>query len=343
MTSMDEPTFLRACRKQDAAHTPIWMMRQAGRTIPAYRELRDRYGFLDVVKHADLMADVTLMPMREMPLDAAVMFADIMLPLSALGVKFEIVDGVGPIIREPIRTVGQIQAFLDTPVRGAIPQVFDAIRIVRRELTGRDAALIGFSGAPFTLASYLVEGRPSRDYTETKRLMFSEPATWHLMMSRLTSLVVEYLREQVEAGIQAWQLFDSWIGALAPQDVQTYVLPYSAQIFAAVAEVPRIHFGTNTASMLELMAEAGPDVVSVDWRVPLDKAWARIGDCGIQGNLEPAVLLGPPDLIQQRAGDVLRQAAARPGHVFNLGHGVLPESPLDNLKLLVDFVQGWTR
>ncbi|HVL89493.1 MAG TPA: uroporphyrinogen decarboxylase [Actinomycetota bacterium] len=337
--SSSQSPFLRACRGEPVPYTPIWLMRQAGRTIPAYRALRETYGFLEVIGDPALMAEVTMLPMREMDLDAAVMFADIMLPLASLGVRFEIVESIGPVVDEPIRRRGQVDAMARIPIEESVPTVFEAIRILRRELEGR-APLIGFSGAPFTLASYLIEGRPSREYAKTKAIMFGAPEVWAALMERLTTLVIAYLRAQITAGVQAVQLFDSWIGALSAHDTRTYVLPYSKRIFAALdgSGVPRIHFGTGTAHMLDVMAEAGPDVVGVDWRIPLDDAWRAIGDLGIQGNLDPAVLLGPPELIETRARDVLRRADGRPGHVFNLGHGVLPDSPLDNIKRLVDFV-----
>lgn len=314
-------------------------MRQAGRTIPAYRALRERYGFLDVVRDPALMAEVTMLPMQEMPLDAAVMFADIMLPLMALGVGFEIVESIGPVVDDPIRRRSQVDTMAHIPVEDAVPTVFSAIGILRRELSGR-APLIGFSGAPFTLASYLIEGRPSRDYAKTKAMMFGDPLTWHALMDRLTTLVIAYLRAQIAAGVQAVQLFDSWLGALSREDARAFVLPYSSRIFAALAgtDVPRIHFATGTSHMLDVMAEAGPDVVSVDWRTPLDDAWRAIGARGIQGNLDPAVLLGPVDLVEARTREVLERAGGRPGHVFNLGHGVLPDTPLDTIKRLVDFV-----
>lgn len=334
-----EPRFLRACRGQPTDATPIWMMRQAGRTIPAYRELRERYGFLDVVGDPALIAEVTLLPMREAGFDAAVMFADIMLPLAALGIEFEIAESIGPIVHDPIRDRARIDRLERIPIEEVVPAVLAAIPLIRGELAER-APLIGFSGAPFTLASYLIEGRPTRDFTKTKRLMFAEPDAWHALMDRLTDLVVEYLAAQARAGVQAIQLFDSWIGALGPHDLRTFVLPYTAAIFERCRSLglPQIAFGTNTATLLELIAETGPDVVSVDHRIPLDQAWARIGSCGIQGNLEPAVLLGPAELIVDRVRDVLRRAGGRPGHIFNLGHGVLPETPLDAIRLVVDTV-----
>lgn len=338
-----EADFVRACYGKAVDVTPIWMMRQAGRSLPEYRELKSRYGFLDLIKEPELIAQVTLLPFKHMSLDAAIMFADIMLPLRALGVEFEIVEAVGPVIAEPIRNQSQVEAMTNLPVAEAVPTVFEAIKLVRKELS--DAIpLIGFSGAPFTLASYLIEGGPSKEFAATKALMFSEPGTWHGLMERLTDLTVSYLSEQIATGVQVVQLFDSWVGSLSPQDYQEFVLPYSKRVFDEVARegVPRIHFGTGTSSLLELMAEADSEVVGIDWRVPLDVAWERVGHKrAVQGNLEPAVLLGSAELVRQRAIDVLRRAGGRPGHIFNLGHGVLPDSPLDNLKLLVDVVHSF--
>jgi uroporphyrinogen decarboxylase len=338
--------FLAACARQPVDTTPVWMMRQAGRSLPAYRRLRERYGLVEITRQPELCAEVTLMPTLALDVDAAIMFADIMLPLAGLGVRFELVEDVGPVVADPIRSAGQVDAMTALGARESVPTVLEAIRIIRRELGGR-IPLIGFSGAPFTLASYLVEGRPSRDFSRTKAMMFTEPSTWHRLMERLTAMVIDYLREQVAAGIQALQLFDSWVGALAPVDYRSFVAPHVSAIFQATAVfgVPRIHFGTNTATLLELMAAPGgrgvpgPDVVGVDWRIPLDEAWTRIGPAkAIQGNLEPAAVLGPPELLVERVDAVLAAAGGRPGHIFNLGHGVLPESPVDRLKLLVDTV-----
>ncbi len=331
--------FLWACRRKPVDVTPIWMMRQAGRSLPAYRELRKRYGLVDITRQPELCAEVTLMPLRLLEVDAAILFADIMLPLAGLGVAFELVEDVGPVVAEPVRGPEQVHKMTSVPPGESVPALLEAIRILRRELDGV-APLIGFSGAPFTLASYLVEGRPTRDFAKTKALMFGDPITWHALMDRLTDLVIDYLREQVAAGAQAIQLFDSWIGALSPADMRRYVAPHTRRIFEATVAlgVPRIHFGTNTATLLELMAAPGPEVVGVDWRIPLDAAWRRIGRRAIQGNLDPAVLLGPPELVREATLNVLERAGGRPGHIFNLGHGVLPATPLGNLQLLVDTV-----
>ena len=340
--------FLDACARRPVDTTPVWMMRQAGRSLPAYRELRERYGLVEITRQPDLCAEVSLLPIRVLEVDAAIMFADIMLPLAGLGVRFELVEDVGPVVADPITAAAQVDAMTAIPARESLPAIMETIRILRRELAGV-VPLIGFSGAPFTLASYLIEGRPSRDFSRTKAMMFANPGTWHKLMERLTAMIIDYLSEQVASGIQALQLFDSWVGALSPVDYRSYVAPYVARIFDATAGlgVPRIHFGTNTATLLEAMttpdaAKAGPDVVGVDWRIPLDQAWGRIGyGKAIQGNLEPAALLAPPEVLVDRAVAVLQAAGGRPGHIFNLGHGVLPDSPLDNLKLLVDTVHAY--
>jgi uroporphyrinogen decarboxylase len=341
--------FLAACARRPVDATPVWMMRQAGRSLPAYRELRQRYGLVEITREPELCAEVTLMPIRVLDVDAAIMFADIMLPLAGLGVRFELVEDLGPVVADPVRSPAQVAAMATPSARESVPTVLEAIRIIRRELEGV-VPLIGFSGAPFTLASYLIEGRPSRDFSRTKALMFTDPGTWHDLMERLTAMVIDYLSEQVAAGVQALQVFDSWVGALAPRDYAEYVAPHTAAIFDATADlgVPRIHFGTNTATLLEAVATPGadstrPDVVGVDWRIPLDVAWERIGhDRAVQGNLEPATLLGPPAGVVERTEEVLRAAGGRLGHIFNLGHGVLPDSPLDNLKLMVDTVHAFS-
>ncbi len=332
--------MLAACRLQPVDCTPVWFMRQAGRCLAEYRKLRERYDILEIAKTPELCARVTHMPVDVFGVDAAVLYADIMLPLDGMGVPFRIEPELGPIIEHPLRTAADIARLRVIEAEEATPYVFEAIRILRRELAGR-AALVGFSGAPFTLACYLIEGRPSRDYARAKALMFGQPEVWQRLMETLTEVVVRYLKAQVEAGAQVVQLFDSWVGALAPRDYERYVLPHTARIFSEMgsAGLPTIHFATGAASLLERMAEAGSDIISVDWRVPLDEAWRRIGyEKGIQGNLEPAVLLAPFDVVEEAAGDVLQRAGGRPGHIFNLGHGVFPDTPPAALTRLVDFV-----
>jgi uroporphyrinogen decarboxylase len=333
--------FLQAARRQPVDVTPVWLMRQAGRSLPEYRKLRERWSLVDIVAQPELCAEVTLQPVRRLGVDAAVMFADIMLPLRGMGVEFELVENVGPVIARPIASAADIDRLVVPQGEDAAPQVITAIRQVVAE---SPVPVIGFSGAPFTLASYLIEGKPSRDFARVKAFMYSEPAAFGKLLAKLSATMAGYLRAQVAAGVSAVQLFDSWVGALAIEDYETRVLPHTRAIFTALksAEVPLIHFGTDTAGLLESIASAGPDIVSVDWRVPLDTAWDRIGPArGIQGNLDPAVLLEPPDLVRERARDVLRRAGGRPGHIFNLGHGVLPSTPLENLQLLIETVHEW--
>jgi uroporphyrinogen decarboxylase len=329
--------FLRACRREPVDATPIWFMRQAGRSFSAYRALRERYGILELAKTPELCADVTLMPVRQLGVDAAVLFADIMLPLEPMGVGLRIEPEIGPIIDQPIRSAADVAALRPFDP-GDVSFTLDAIRLVRRELDGT-AGVIGFSGAPFTLACYLIEGRPSRDFAIAKAFMFREPAAWHDLMERLASMVVVYLRAQVDAGADVVQLFDSWIGGLGPADYREYVLPHVRRIFAALEDVPTIHFGTGTASLLELLAEAGGAVIGLDHRVSLADGWRRVGHHrGVQGNLDSARLLAGWEATRDGARTVLDEAAGRQGHIFNLGHGVLPQTDTDLLRRLVDFV-----
>ena len=333
--------FVRACRREPVDATPIWFMRQAGRSFAAYRALRQRYGILELAKTPDLCAEVTLMPVRELGVDAAVLFADIMLPLEPMGVGLRIEPDVGPIIDRPIRSAADVAA-LRSFDPGEVSFTLDAIRLVRRELDGT-AGVIGFSGAPFTLACYLIEGRPSRDFATAKAFMYREPAAWHDLMGRLATMVAAYLRAQVDAGADVVQLFDSWVGGLGPADYREFVQPYVRRIFAALDGVPAIHFGTGTAALLELLADAGGDVIGLDHRVPLADSWRRIGpDRGVQGNLDSARLLAGWEATRVGAQRVLDEAAGRPGHVFNLGHGVLPETDTNLLRRLVDFVHEQT-
>jgi uroporphyrinogen decarboxylase len=329
--------FLRACRREPVDATPVWFMRQAGRSFPAYRALRERYGILELAKTPELCAEVTLMPVSELGVDAAVMFADIMLPLEPMGVGLRIEPEVGPIIDRPLRSAADVDG-----LRSFHPEsvgfTLEAIRLVGRELDGK-AAVIGFSGAPFTLACYVIEGRPSRDFAKAKAFMYREPAAWERLMCRLSEMVVGYLRAQVEAGAHVVQLFDSWVGGLGPVDYARYVQPHMRRIFASLRDIPTIHFGTGTSALLELMSDAGGDVIGVDHRVSLADAWRRIGwTKGVQGNLDPARLLAGWEATEEGAQAVLGEAARRPGHVFNLGHGVLPETSPQLLRRLVDFV-----
>jgi uroporphyrinogen decarboxylase len=314
-------------------------MRQAGRSLPEYRALRERWSLEEIVAQPELCAEVTLQPVRRLGVDAAVMFADIMLPLRGMGIDFELVESVGPVVANPIRTAEAVDALRTPPASESVPQVLDAVRIVASE---SPVPVIGFAGGPFTLASYAIEGRPTRDFTLTKQFMYREPVAFGVLLGKLAAVMAEYLAAQVGAGAQALQVFDSWVGALSPADYELRVLPHTQRIFDATRAlgVPKIHFGTSTAGLLELIASSGADVISLDWRVDLDAGWRRIGhDRGVQGNLDPAVLLGPLELVVDGARQVLRQAAGRPGHVFNLGHGVLPGSSLENLQALVETVR----
>ena len=337
--------FLDACHLRQPDATPVWFMRQAGRCLAVYRELRKRYDILTMAKTPELCAQVTLMPVKELGVDAAVLFADIMLPLEGMGVSLEIQPDIGPIIHNPIRTMQDVHALRIIDAEESTPFVMQAIRLVRRELEGKQA-VIGFSGAPFTLACYLIEGRPSRDYALAKSLMYGQPVIWHALMNKLTEVVSGYMLAQISVGVDAVQLFDSWVGSLSPSVYRQFVQPYSQRIFEAIKQTgtPAIHFGTGTASLLDLMTEAGGDVISIDWRMDLDTAWERIGyDRGIQGNLDPTLLLTPWNVIEKGMQDVLQRAANRPGHIFNLGHGVLADTPPDMLRRLVDAVHESTQ
>ena len=333
--------FLRACRLETVDATPVWFMRQAGRSFAAYRKLRERHGILELAKTPELCAEITLMPVRELGVDAAVLFADIMLPLEPMGVGLRIEPEVGPIIDRPIRSAADVEALL--PFEPAeVSFTTDAIRIVRSELAWK-AGVIGFSGAPFTLACYLIEGRPSRDFAIAKAFMYREPAAWHDLMARLSTMVIAYLRAQRDAGADVVQLFDSWVGGLGPADYATFVQPHVKRIFDALEGIPTIHFGTGTAALLELIAAAGGDVIGIDHRVSLAAAWRRVGaDRGIQGNLDSARVVAGWEATEAGARAVLDEAGGRLGHVFNLGHGVLPQTNSDVLRRLVDYVHEQT-
>jgi uroporphyrinogen decarboxylase len=324
--------------------TPVWFMRQAGRYMPAYRELRARFGILEIIKSPELSVEVTLQPLRAFDLDAAIIFADILPLLEGMGLALEFVRGEGPLIRNPLRSAGQIDRLADEPVEEGLSATLEAIGLVRRALDRR-TALIGFAGAPFTLACYAIEGGASQQYLQAKGLMAEEPAAWHRLMARLAERVGRYLTAQVGAGAQVVQLFDSWAGVLSPADYRSFVLPHSRRVLEVVAATgaPVIHFGTGTAGFLEEFAAAGGDVVGVDWRIDLDRAWRRIGATqAIQGNLDPAALLAPWPVLQQQADLVLAAAAHRDGHIFNLGHGIPPEAPADQVARLVDHVHAVT-
>jgi len=335
------PALVRAARRELVDRRPVWFMRQAGRSLPEYRKIRETYDLFTICQNPELCAEVTLQPVRRLGVDGAVLFADIMLPVAfGLGVELQLVDGVGPVVERPIRSMADIDRLQARSPGEAVPFVLETIKLLRRELDS-SVAMIGFAGAPFTLAGYLIEGKPSREFLITKTMMYTEPALWDALMTRLSRLVLDYLLAQIDAGAQLVQLFDSWVGCLSPADYRRYVQPHVAGIFKGLrrADSPSIHFGTGTAGILSLMREAGGDVIGVDWRVDLGEAWRVIGyDRGIQGNLDPAVLLAPWPLIEDGARRVIEAAGGRPGHIFNLGHGVLPASPVEHLQRLVEFV-----
>jgi uroporphyrinogen decarboxylase len=340
--AMVNSPLLRACRRKTVDMTPVWLMRQAGRYLPEYRALRERYSLLELCRQPELAAEVTLQPLRRYPLDAAIIFADILLPVLALGVPLSFAEGEGPVIGAPIRDPAAVDR-LPEPDESPLWPVAEAIRIVRAELPER-VAVIGFAGAPFTLASYLIEGGSSRQYVRTKRFLLTERSAWERLLERLTELTIRYLMLQVRAGAEVVQLFDSWAGALAPAVYRDAVLPWTRRIVAAVRElgVPVIVFSTGTAGYLDLVADTGADVIGVDWRIELDRAWNAIGARAIQGNLDPAWLLAPAEDLRKAARDVLDRAAGRPGHIFNLGHGVLPETSPDAVAILVEFVHEYS-
>jgi uroporphyrinogen decarboxylase len=339
-----DPLLVRAARREPVERTPVWFMRQAGRSLPEYREIRKKHAFFEINQSADLTAEVTLQPVRRHGVDAAVMFADIMTPVLAMGVGVELVEGVGPVVAEPVSTRAAVDRLLDPDPEESVAPILEAIGIVRRELAP-EQAVVGFCGAPFTVAGYLVEGRPSREFAKTKALMYGEPAVWNALMEKLADVSARYVVAQARAGADLIQVFDSWIGALSPSDYEEFVAPWSARILTALAEagVPSIHFGTGASTLLPSLAKAGGDVIGLDWRIPLDAGWALVGEGkGVQGNLDPAVLFGPWERVESAARDVLARAGGQPGHIFNLGHGVLPGTDPHVLGRLRELVHAET-
>ena len=331
--------FLKACRREPVDCTPVWFMRQAGRYMAEYRALRAKHSILELCKTPELAAQVTLQPIDRFPLDAAIIFADILLPLEPMGLRLEFAQGEGPVIHNPVRDQADVER-LNVIDGGELEYVAEAIRQARRALNGR-VPLIGFAGAPFTLASYAIEGGSSRNYLLTKQLMYCEPKAWHQLMDKFARVITGYLRRQIKAGAQAIQLFDSWVGCLSVGDYVEYVLPHVQLIFEGLKRegVPMIHFGTGTSAMLRQMREAGGDVIGVDWRIHLDEAWAIVGhDVAVQGNLDPLTLFAPLHEIERRVADILRRAGGRPGHIFNLGHGILPTTPIEHVAATIDMV-----
>ncbi len=335
-----DSAFMRACRGLPNARTPIWLMRQAGRYMREYRAVREKVSFIELCRTPDLAAEVAITALDEIGADAAILFSDILLILQPMGMDLEYLEG-GPVLHNPVRSAADVERLREAEPRESLSFVFEAVRKTRAQMNPA-LPLIGFCGAPFTLASYMIEGGGSRNFENTKKFMYADSGAWHALMEKLVRGLVVYMNEQIRAGAQAVQIFDSWVGCLSPADFREFVLPHSRALIAGITEgAPVIHFGTGTAPYLEAFAGAGGDVVGVDFRVELSSARERLGDLGVQGNLDPCVLFAAPAYILERAEEVLRQGAGRPGHVFNLGHGILPGTPVDNVKRLVAFVQEW--
>jgi uroporphyrinogen decarboxylase len=334
--------FLRACRREPTDCTPVWFMRQAGRYMPEYRALRERYSLLELCKNPELSLEVTLQPMR-LGVDAAILFADILLPLEPMGAPFEFAKGEGPVVHTPITSREHVEALRVIDAEDGLGYVLSSLKLIKRELAGK-VPLIGFAGAPFTLASYLIEGGKSAHFVKTKRLMYGDPVTWNLLMEKLAEVVRRYLIAQVKAGADCVQLFDSWVGQLSREDYSAYVMPHVTHVLSGLRaaidpSVPIIHFGTGTHHLLDLQAHAGGDVIGLDWRTPVREGWDRAGrDRAIQGNLDPTVLFAPMSVVESHAARILDAAGGQPGHIFNLGHGILPETPVDTVQRLADFV-----
>ena len=334
---MADPLLTRACRLEQVERTPVWFMRQAGRSLPEYRELRKKFDLFQLCRQPELCAEVTLQPVRAHGVDAAVMFADIMLPVLGMGVDVELVESVGPVVAEPVESLADVERLRVSDPEEAVPFILEAVRLVRAELPP-EKAVIGFAGGPFTVAGYLIEGRPTRDFVRTKRCMYGAPDVWHGLMSKLADTFALYLRAKVAAGADVVQLFDSWVGALSVDDYREFVAPYSARVLDAV-DVPTIHFGTGTTHLLRDLTAVGGDVIGLDWRIPIERGWEIVGpERGVQGNLDPAVLLGPWERVESATARILDAVNGRPGHIFNLGHGVLPDTDPAALGRLVELV-----
>ena len=331
--------MMRACRRESVPYTPVWLMRQAGRYMPEYRQVRDQHSFIEMCRRPDLAAEVTVTAVKRLNVDAAIIFADILLPLIPMNVGLQYEQSGGPSIDRPVRTAADLDRIAPVAAAESLSFVGESIRLARAELAGR-VPIIGFAGAPFTLASYLIEGGGSRQYRATKTMMYREPATWARLMRMLSQITSDYLNLQIAAGADLVQLFDSWVGCLAPEDYRRFVMPYTRAVIRALTPgIPVIHFGTDTSGLLELMAQAGGDVIGVDWRINLADAWARLGDrVAVQGNLDPVALFADITELRSRAREILDQAANRSGHIFNLGHGILPETPVDHVIALIDAV-----
>jgi uroporphyrinogen decarboxylase len=341
---MNESRFLKACRRKPVDATPVWFMRQAGRYMSEYRAIRERHSLLDICRTPDLATEVTLQPIRRIDVDAAILFSDLLLPLEPMGLPFDFIKGEGPQIERPISSAEDIDRLRRFEPREALAHVLEAIVQVQSALGGR-VPLIGFAGAPFTLASYAIEGGHSANFARTKALMYGHPDAWHRLCETLASVVGDYLVAQIDAGVDAVQVFDSWVGTLNAADYREFALPHTRRIFETIgSRVPTIHFGTGTATILEELREAGGDVIGVDWRIPIDDAWERIGaDRAVQGNLDPTLLLGPTRRMFHQVDDILERVGGRAGHIFNLGHGILPSTPVEHVQMLAQYVHSASR
>jgi len=338
---LHDSLLMKACRREKNDRVPIWLMRQAGRYMAEYQMIRQKVGFLDLCKNSDLASEVTVTAVERLGVDAAIIFADILLILEPMGVGLDFLKGAGPTIHSPVRNIEAIKNLKEVDVEASLGFVLEAIRKTRRAMHPR-IPLIGFSGCPFTIASYMIEGKGSKNYIPTKTLMYSEPKAWHLLMEKLAVVITNYLNAQIKAGAQLVQLFDSWVGTLSPEDYREYVLPHTQRVIQGIQKgTPVIHFGTGTATLLNLQKEAGGDVIGVDWRTDIKKAWDDLGDVGVMGNLDPVILFSKPEVIFKEAEKILKKVGSRPGFIFNLGHGILPETPVDHVMALVDFVHEW--
>lgn len=344
VTAPATSTLLAAARREVSRPTPVWFMRQAGRYLPEYRAIREKHTLLEICANPELAAEVTLQPVRRLGVDAAIVFADILLPLVPMGLDLAFVEGEGPVLKNPLRSPADVTRLAETDVANRLAPVAEAVRLVRKALPPT-VPVIGFAGAPFTVASYAIEGGSSRHFVETKRLMYGHPEAWNALMAKLVRVLGEYLTAQVAAGAEVLQIFDSWVGVLSPTDYRRYVLPHTRALFTQLGllGVPVIHFGVNTGELLPLLVEAGGDVIGLDWRLGLDDGWARVGfERGVQGNLDPVALFAPAAELEGRVRDVIARAQGRPGHIFNLGHGLLPNTPVDAVRRVVDLVHSLT-
>ncbi|MFF2910446.1 uroporphyrinogen decarboxylase [Paenibacillus sp. NPDC057934] len=336
-------TFIRACRKQNTEHVPVWYMRQAGRYDPDYRKIKEKYSLLEICRQPELAAEVTMMPVKKLGVDAAILYSDIMNPVASIGVDFDIVKNIGPVIENPIRSAADVDKLKPIDIEGDLSHILETISILEKEL---DVPLITFAGAPFTIASYLIEGRPSKSYIRTKEMMYSEPRVWEKLMNKLGDMVIAYLRSHVRSGGKAFQLFDSWVGSLAPQDFEIYVLPTIQRIFAELSDldVPKIYFpGVSSGELLPSLQGLQADVIGLDWRVSLTEGRRRLGgQFAVQGNLDPYLLTAPMDLLKERAKDLIDEGVLEPGYVFNLGHGLFPEASLDKLRELTEYIHEYS-